>query len=110
MTGGPLLVTLSGALVMAYAVIALFFLRFRRSTGDRLHTMFALAFGLLAVQRFLLSVAGEWRERSLWLYGLRLLAFALIILAIVDKNRGGRAFRPGVRDAFPDADDPPSTA
>jgi hypothetical protein len=91
MAGSPLLVTLSGALVMAYAVIALFFLRFRRLTGDRLHALFATAFGLLAVQRFILSVAGEWSENSVWLYGLRLLAFAIIIGAIIDKNRSGVA-------------------
>jgi hypothetical protein len=83
-----LLLILSGSLVMAYAVIALFFLKFRLRTGDRLFALFAAAFLLLAVQRLLLAIAGAWGENLVWLYGLRLLAFVLIIVAIVDKNRG----------------------
>jgi zinc transporter ZupT len=82
-----LLVALSGGLFMLYAVIALFFLKFRSRTGDRLFTLFAAAFMLLAVQRLALTVAREWGEGETWLYGMRLLAFVLIIAAIVDKNR-----------------------
>lgn len=86
-----LLVALSSALGMAYLTIALFFLKFWRPTRDRLFAMFATAFFLLAVQRFLLSVFREWSEDSVWLYGLRLLAFVLILWAIADKNRGTQA-------------------
>lgn len=81
------LATIAGALAAAFAVIALFFLRFWRRTGDRLFAFFALAFALLAVQRVLLGVLREWGERSVPLYGLRLVAFLLIIVAIIDKNR-----------------------
>ena len=82
-----LLVALSGGLGMLYAVIGLFFLKFRSRTGDRLFTLFATAFLLLAAQRFALTIAREWAESLVWLYGLRLLAFVMIIVAIVDKNR-----------------------
>lgn len=75
---------------MAYAVIGLFFLRFKRATGDRLFAMFAGAFFLLALQRLALSVGGAWSENSVLLYGLRLLAFVLILVGIVDKNRQAR--------------------
>src|SRR5687768_1933531 len=74
----------AGALTAGYVVIALFFLRFRSESGDRLFTIFAAAFGLLAVQRFALFYYGT--EVGIWLYTLRLFAFALILFAIIDKN------------------------
>ena len=86
-TSPTLLLVLSGALAALYAVAGLFFLRFRVRTGDRLFTLFAAAFFLLAGQRFAITLAREWGESTTWLYGLRLLAFVLIIVAIVDKNR-----------------------
>ena len=82
-----MLLTLSGALAMAQAAIALFFLRFHRRTHDRLFLWFAIAFALLALQRLLLNAARDWTENAVWLYGLRLVAFVLILVAIVDKNR-----------------------
>jgi zinc transporter ZupT len=82
-----LLVLLSGVLGACYAVIGLFFLRFRTRTGDRLFTFFAAAFFLLAAQRFALTLAREWGEQTTWLYGIRLVAFVLILWAILDKNR-----------------------
>lgn len=86
-----LLPMLSGGLAILYLVIALFFLKFRSRTGDRLFTLFSVAFFILSAQRFALTVASEWSEGEVWLYGLRLLAFVLIIFAIVDKNRGTAA-------------------
>ena len=87
-TSSILLLVLSGALAALYAVIGLFFLRFRTRTGDRLFSMFAGAFFLLAAQRVAITIAREWGEDTAWLYGLRLVAFVLIIVAIADKNRG----------------------
>ena len=77
----------AGALTMGYLVAALFFLKFWRDLRDRLFLLFAAAFGLLAVQRVLLALVADTPEASLPLYGLRLLAFLIIIAAIVDKNR-----------------------
>jgi hypothetical protein len=88
-----LLVLMSGALTALYAVIGLFFLRFRSRTGDRLFTLFASAFFLLAVQRFAITLARDLGESTTWLYGMRLVAFVLIIIAIVDKNRSAAAPR-----------------
>ena len=88
MTRGDVLVALmSGAILMGYAVCALFFVRFWRQTGDRLFFVFALAFGLLALQRLALALSEPHDEWRTGLYMVRLLAFLLILGAIVDKNR-----------------------
>lgn len=76
-----------GLLVMGYGIAAVFFLRFRRETGDRLFAFFAAAFALLALQRALLAAGPMFRVDETWYYVIRLLAFLLIIAAIVDKNR-----------------------
>jgi hypothetical protein len=77
----------SGVLVMGYLIVGLFFLRFWHETRDRLFGIFAAAFWLLAVQRFLLVLLENTPRDDVWLYALRLLAFVLILIAIVDKNR-----------------------
>lgn len=74
---------LSGILTAMYGIVALFFLRFWRHTRDRLFLFFSGAFAILAAQRVLLAAYAEMDA----LYLLRLLAFALIIIAIADKNR-----------------------
>jgi Family of unknown function (DUF5985) len=78
---------LSGAISMGFLVISLFFVRFWRTTRDRLFLFFAAAFVLLLAER-LLRVAFDIRTE--WLPGvylLRLFAFSMILIAIVDKNR-----------------------
>jgi hypothetical protein len=77
---------LLGGLVMACAVVGLFFLRFWRKTRDRLFLIFALAFWLLGTNWLFLAFV-EADETRTWLYVLRLVAFCLIIYGIVDKNR-----------------------
>ncbi|HEX5726285.1 MAG TPA: DUF5985 family protein [Longimicrobiaceae bacterium] len=79
----------AGALAMGYFVACLYFLKFWRDLRDRLFLLFAVAFALLAVQRVALALVAGDPEAALPLYGLRLLAFVLIIVAIVDKNRSG---------------------
>jgi len=86
--GDALKTLVSGAMVMGYLVAGLFFLRFWRDTRDRLFAIFAGAFWLLAVQRAVLTVAvRQGDEGSVGIYGLRLVAFLLILYAIIDKNR-----------------------
>jgi hypothetical protein len=80
---------MSGAIVMGYAVAGLFFLRFWRQTRDRLFLIFAIAFWLLGAQRLALVLTAQLIESHTWLYLVRLFAFLLILLAIVDKNRAG---------------------
>jgi hypothetical protein len=77
----------SGALAMGYVVVALFFLRFWASSRDRLFALFSFAFGLLAVQRLAITLTRGAMEDQTVFYLLRLAAFVVIIVAIVDKNR-----------------------
>lgn len=78
----------SGMLVAGYAVAGLFFLRFWHETRDRLFGIFAGAFSLLGIQRLLLALMDTSPGGTVWLYSVRLLAFVLILVAIIDKNRG----------------------
>ena len=80
---------LSGAVMLGCAAIALFFLRSWRRTGDRLFGFFALAFGLLAVERWVLALLSAAHELRYSVYTIRLAAFVVILIAIVDKNRSG---------------------
>jgi hypothetical protein len=78
---------LSGVLFTGYLVVGLFFLRFWASSRDRLFAMFAASFWLLALQRLLIALTRNWLEDQSLLYLIRLLAFTIIVVAIVDKNR-----------------------
>lgn len=77
-----------GAAAMGSTVAALFFLRFWRQTHDRLFLMFAVAFLVDAVMRVVLAVTEVPNEQEPFFYLGRLLTFILIVVAIVDKNRG----------------------
>lgn len=77
---------LGGVLTMGYLVLGVFFLKFWRRTRDPLFMMFAWAFCLMAVNGFAVSVSNGYELDVLWSYVLRLLAFVLIIVAIVRKN------------------------
>jgi drug/metabolite transporter (DMT)-like permease len=72
--------------------VGLIFLRLWRDSGDRLFAMFAAAFWVLSGNWILLAVLAPREEHRHIFYLTRLIAFALIILGIVDKNRrrGGR--------------------
>lgn len=78
-----------GALAMGMFVSSLFFLRFWRSTRDRLFVFIALAFSVLAIQWTELELANDSSETRHFHYVARLAAFALIVVGIVDKNRRG---------------------
>jgi hypothetical protein len=82
---------ISGATMAAALVIAVIFFRYWGQTRDRLFLGFALGFAVFAVSRFILAFLDEDDEGRVFVYGLRLLAFLLILAAIVDKNRGARA-------------------
>jgi len=81
-----LLTFLAGATAMGFALAALFFLRFWRDTRDGLFLSFALSFLLLALVQALLTLADIPIEERSWVYLLRLLAYLLILVAIVRKN------------------------
>lgn len=81
---------LAGAATLGYAVAAIFFVRFWRRTRDRLFLAFAAAFALLAVNQVLATLLEAGDERTPFVYSLRVLGFALILWAIVDKNLVGK--------------------
>lgn len=94
---------LAGALTMGFVIAGLFFLRFWRQTRDRLFALFALSFFTMALNRLALAILsahdpaggrGPWHDRMYWI---RLVAFLLILLAILDKNRSPRPSSPGPR-------------
>lgn len=78
---------LSGAVSALFLVAGLFFLRFWKRTRDGLFLAFALAFFLLGVGQGLLTLAVIPDEERSLLYLIRLAAFALILAAIIRKNR-----------------------
>lgn len=81
---------LQGALVMASSSVALFFLRYWRATRERLFALFSIAFCLLGANWALASLGGPLAPHA---HLFRFLAFVVIALAVVDKNRRGG--RPG---------------
>ena len=76
-----------GSIAMASGVVAIFFLRFWRDTGDRLFAIFSASFFLLGVTRLGLTLSNQQDELQSYWYWARLAAFLLILVAIADKNR-----------------------
>ena len=83
----------SGVITAGDLVAGLFFLKFWARSRDVLFVAFAVAFWLLALNQFLLAVGNIPREEQSWVYLLRLSAFILIAVAIVQKNSGRRSDR-----------------
>ena len=78
-----------GALALAAWTAGLFFSHFWSLSKDRLFLLFSLAFWALALHWTALGIVNPPLEATHYLYLLRLLAFVLIIVAIVDRNRRG---------------------
>lgn len=78
---------LLGAIATASLVIALFFLRYWRSTGDRFFLFFALSFTIDGLDRLFFSSTGLADAEHPAYYLIRLFAYGLIVFAIFDKNR-----------------------
>ena len=83
----PLVDFLSGATAFGFFVCGLFFLRFWRRTRDPLFMAFALAFVLLGIGQAVLALSNIPTEERGALFLIRLSAFALILFAILRKNR-----------------------
>ena len=83
-----------GVLAMASLMAALFFLRYWRSTRERLFIFFALAFAGLAANWTGLAVIDQptGEAQQTYAYVVRLVAFLILIIGIIDKNR--RSGRP----------------
>jgi hypothetical protein len=78
---------LLGAMATLCWIAMLFFLRYWWTTGDRLFAMFAASFFLLGLTRLGLAMSSELSEGQNYLYWLRLVAFLIMLAAILDKNR-----------------------
>jgi hypothetical protein len=74
--------------------VGLFFLRLWSETRDRFFALFGFAFWILALNWIVLLWAASTDEHRHYFYLIRLLAFLLIIAAIVDKNRSADPPRP----------------
>ena len=78
-----------GALAMSSWVAGLFFWKFWKESRDRLFLFFSLAFWVLSLNWFGLALIPDVAETRHYVYAVRLVAFLLIIVGIVDKNRRG---------------------
>lgn len=73
--------------MMSFFVGGTFFLKFWRKTRDRFFALFATAFYLLAIERWLFVFVQSDNEVHTWVFVIRLLAFLVILVAVIDKNR-----------------------
>jgi hypothetical protein len=78
---------LLGIIVTASLACGLFFLKFWRRTRDSLFLAFGAAFLIEGVNRVSFMLIEKPNEGSPAIYVVRLLAFLLILAAIVRKNR-----------------------
>jgi hypothetical protein len=79
-------VFLLGVLAMGDLIAGLFFVRYWKTTHDRLFIYFAVSFGLEVICRFLLIYTTYNSESEPLVYGLRLLSYAVILVGIAEKN------------------------
>jgi len=80
----------TGMIAMASLIIGLYFLRFWRNTKDRFFLYFALSFGIEGVHRIVTTLTFDEHEDSPLHYLVRLLAYGLILWAILEKNLPSR--------------------
>jgi hypothetical protein len=76
-----------GALIAMSVLAAVFFLRYWRTSHDRLFLWFAGAFATFGVSWGLLACDTGASEHSSYIYAIRLLGFLQILAAILLKNR-----------------------
>ena len=84
---------LSGVVTTGFLVAAVFFFRFWKTTRDAFFAILAIAFVLFAANQAGVALLDVWREEQSWIYLLRLVGFALLLVAIAFKNipkRGGQ--------------------
>lgn len=82
-----LTILLQGLSSMGAYASSLFFFRFWRDSRDSLFAFFGAAFLLLGLSWTLLALIAPADDTRPYVYGLRLVAFALIIVGTVLKNR-----------------------
>jgi hypothetical protein len=78
---------LMGAIALASFVAGLFFFRYWRSTRDTFFLYFALSFWIEAANRVALGLLVQATEFEPVVYIVRIVAYGLIVVAILQKNR-----------------------
>ena len=78
---------LVGAIACASLVAAFVFLRFWSHSRDRFFLFFALSFAIEGANRVILYLSVGLNEDAPVYYVVRLVAYGLILAAIIDKNR-----------------------
>lgn len=79
---------LIGVIATSSVTAGVIFLRFWRRTRDRLFLAFGSAFIIEGINRMAFLASDRPEEGSLTIYGVRLIAFSLILVAIAAKNIG----------------------
>lgn len=78
----------SGAICCGYVVITILFMKSWMRTKDPLFKFFSVAFGILAFEQVAVTFYDSLVVERFVIHLLRLLAFALIAIAICRKNMG----------------------
>ena len=86
-TAETLNLMMMGAIAVVSLAIGLVFLRYWRTTGDRFFLLFSLSFVLESLNRVHMGLVHAWSEDSPLHYGVRLISYSLILIAIWLKNR-----------------------
>jgi hypothetical protein len=82
-----IVVFLQGVCATGAWMAGLVFFRYWRESRDRLFALFGGAFWLLALSWALIGLLSPTEETRPYIYAIRLVAFGLIIFAIIDKNQ-----------------------
>jgi uncharacterized membrane protein HdeD (DUF308 family) len=77
---------LLGAIATTCFIASLFFMRFWKTTHDRFFLFFAISFALEGGARLMLGLTQYTDEQEPLFYLIRLVAFVIILWAIIDKN------------------------
>jgi DNA segregation ATPase FtsK/SpoIIIE-like protein len=76
---------MAGMVMMGFMVAGLFFFRFWSRTRERLFAIFGVAFFLMALNEVFVDVTSPTNE-LVFAYVLRIIAYLMLIVAIVVKN------------------------
>ena len=82
---------LLGVIATSSLIAGVFFLKFWKKTGDSLFLAFGVAFLVEGLNRCAVLFLAKPNEGSPYIYIVRLLAFLLILAAILHKNYGKAA-------------------
>lgn len=82
---------LLGVIAASSVTAGIFFLKFWKQTRDSLFLAFGLAFVVEGLNRCAVLLLAKPSEGNPYIYGVRLLAFLLILGAILQKNYGRAA-------------------